>query len=89
MRTLATLLVCSIEVAEGVTIGACWDGGQTIGIHVEVDGRTSTATSWPIWNEAWDTPLISVSRESFERFVVSRLDEPGVVDELVGLAGAR
>jgi len=50
--------------------------------------RTSRATSWPIWNEAWDTPLISVSRESFERFVVGRLEEPGVVDELVGLAAA-
>lgn len=46
------------------------------------------ATSWPIWNEAWDTPLIAVSRESFERFVVGRLEEPGVLVELAGLAAA-
>ena len=88
MRTLATLLVCQVQASETVVVGACWDGGPTIGIHIEVDGRTSRATSWPIWNEAWDTPLISVSRESFERFVVGRLEEPGVVDELVGLATA-
>ena len=88
MRTLATLLVCSIEVNDALTVGACWDGGPTIGIHIEHAGRTVHATSWPIWNEAWDTPLISVSRESFERFVVGRLNDPGVVDELVGLAAA-
>ena len=88
MRTLATLLVCSVEVSDAVTVGACWDGGPTIGIHIEAGCRTVRATSWPIWNDAWDTPLISVSRESFERFVVGRLEEPGIVDELVGLAAA-
>ena len=88
MRPIATLLVCQVQASETVVVGACWDGGPTIGIHIEADGRTSRATSWPIWNEAWDTPLIAVSRESFERFVVGRLEEPGVVDELVGLAAA-
>jgi hypothetical protein len=29
-----------------------------------------------------------ISRESFQRFVVGRLEEPGVVDELLGLAAA-
>ena len=88
MRTLATLLVCSVEVNDGLTVGACWNGGPTIGIHIEVDGRTVRATSWPIWNPDWNSPLISVSRESFERFVVGRLEEPGVVDGLAGLAAA-
>jgi hypothetical protein len=49
---------------------------------------TAVATAWPTWNKAWDTPLISVTRESFERFVVGRLNEPGVVGELMGLAAA-
>ena len=88
MRPIATLLVSQVQVSEALVVGACWDGGPTIGIHVEHAGRTVRAASWPIWNEAWDTPLISVSRESFERFVVGRLNEPGVVDELVGLAAA-
>ena len=88
MRPIATLLVCQVQVSEAVVVGACWDGGATIGIHIEQAGRTVRATSWPIWNEAWDTPLIDASRQSFERFVVGRLEEPGVVDELVGLAAA-
>jgi hypothetical protein len=88
MRPIATLLVCQVQASETVIVGACWDGGPTIGIHIEAGSRTVRATSWPIWNDEWDTPLISVSRESFERFVVGRLEEPGVVDELLGLAAA-
>lgn len=88
MRPIATLLVCQVQASERVVVGACWDGGRTIGIHIGHDGRTARATSWPIWNEAWDTPLIAATRESFERFVVGRLNEPGVVEELVGLAAA-
>ena len=88
MRPIATLLVCSVQASETLVVGACWDGGPTIGIHIEHGGRTMRATSWPIWNPDWNSPLISVSRESFERFVVGRLEEPGVVDELVGLAAA-
>lgn len=88
MRPIATLLVCSVRASEAVVVGACWDGGPTIGIHIEHGGRTVRATSWPIWNDAWDTPLIAATRESFERFVVGRLEEPGVVEELMGLAAA-
>ena len=58
---------------------------------ITIDGGvagTAVATAWPTWNKAWDTPLISVTRESFERFVVGRLSEPGIVDGLVGLAAA-
>lgn len=88
MRTLATMLVCSVEVSNAVTVGACWDGGPAIGVHIEVGGRIVRATSWPIWNDAWDCPLISITRESFERFVVGRLKEPGVVKQLVGMAAA-
>ena len=62
------------------------DGGPSIGIHITAAGRTARATSWSIWNDAWDTPLIETTRESFERFVVGRLEESGVVDELVGMA---
>ena len=83
------LLVCTVTVSDALAVGACWIGGPTIGVHIEHGGTILRATSWPIWNEAWDTPLISVSRESFERFVVGRLNEPGVVDELVGLATVR
>lgn len=88
MRALATMLVCSVRLTDAVVVGACWDGGQTIGIHVENGGRAVRAASWPIWNPVWDTPLIETTRESFERFVVGRLGEPGVVEELVGLAAA-
>ena len=77
-----------VNVADGDTITCLDDGNKQHRIYIEADGRTSRATSWPIWNEAWDAPLISVSRESFERFVVGRLNEPGVVDELAGLAAA-
>lgn len=88
MHTLATLLVCTVKASDTVTVGACWDGGSSIAIHITVAGRTVRATSWPIWNDAWDSPLIETTRESFERFVVGRLEEPGVVDELVGMAAA-
>lgn len=88
MRAIGTLLVCTVEVSQSVRVGAAWDGGPMIGIHVGIDGRTTRATSWPIWNPIWGSPLIEPTRESFERFVVGRLAEPGTVDELVALAAA-
>jgi hypothetical protein len=88
MRAIGTLLVCTVEVSDSVRVGAAWNGGPTIGIHVEIDGRTTRATSWAIWNPIWGVPLIDATRESFERFVVGRLSEPGTVDELVALATA-
>ena len=88
MRPIATMLVCQVQAAEDIVVGACWDGGPSIGVHIHTGGRATRAASWPVWNDDWDSPLISVTRESFERFVVGRLQEPGVLDELVGLAAA-
>lgn len=88
MRAIGTLLICTVEVRQSVKVGAAWDGGPTIGIHVEVDGATTRATSWGVWNPIWGSPLIEPTRESFERFVVGRLEEPGAVDELVAMATA-
>lgn len=88
MRPISTLLVCQVQVSDTIVVGACWAGGPSIGVHVHAGGRAARAESWPIWNPVWDTPLIETTRESFERFIVGRLQEPGVVEELVGLAAA-
>lgn len=82
-----TLLVCSVEV-EDSRIGCTWDGGPRVAVHVEHAGNLRRVGSWPVWNDAWDTPLIEVTRESFERFVRMRLAEPGLLDELVEFAAA-
>jgi hypothetical protein len=80
---IVTLLVCTVEVAPGLHIGAVWDGGKTIALHIDRDGQTTRLSRWPIWNEAWGCPLIETTRESFTRFVAGRLGEPGAVDELL------
>lgn len=86
MRSLGTLLVCTIEVSEAVRIAACWDGGPDISVFVDVGGEPRRTVVWPIWNPIWETPLIEPTRASFERFVVGRLSQPGAVDEVVELA---
>jgi hypothetical protein len=88
MRTLGTLMVCTVEASDAVHVAACWDGGPTISLMIEVDGRTRRVGEWAIWNEEWDAPLIQPTRESFERFVVGRLSQTGVLVELVETAAA-
>lgn len=88
MRPLGTMLVCAFEVGPGLTVSAAWDGGRTIGMHVVRGNVSARVAGWPIWNDAWDTPLIEPTRESFERFIAGRLGEPGAVDELLDLATA-
>jgi len=88
MRSQGCRLVCTFEVAEGLAVGAVWDGGPTIGLHVDRDGQTVRVAGWSIWNHAWDCPLILPTPESFERFIAGRLAEPGVLDELLDLAAA-
>jgi hypothetical protein len=88
MRSRGCLLVVTFDAAPGLRIGAVWDGGPTIGVHVDRDGHATRVADWPIWNPAWDCPLIQPTRESFERFVAGRLAEPGVADELLDLAAA-
>jgi hypothetical protein len=80
---IVTVLVCTVDVAPGLHIGAVWDGGKTIALHIDRDGQTTSLARWPIWNEAWDCPLIEPTRESFTRFVEARLVEPGAVEELL------
>lgn len=82
-----TLLVCSVELEE-VRIGCTWDGGPRVAVHVEQAGSLRRVGSWDVWNDAWGSPLIEATRESFERFVRMRLAEPGLVDQLVGIAAA-
>lgn len=88
MRTLGTTMVCTVEAATDVHVGACWDGGASIAVFVHINGLPRRAVAWPIWNPIWDSPLIEPTRESFERFVLARLDEPGVVEELIDAARA-
>lgn len=88
MRTLGTQMVCTVEVATGTHLAAVWDGGPSIAVFVHVRGHPHRAAEWPIWNDAWDAPLIEPTRDSFERFVVGRLSEPGIVQDLIGLAAA-
>jgi len=80
-------MVCTVEV-EATHVAACWDGGPTIAVFVHVDGLPRRAAEWSIWIEEWDSPLIEPTRESFERFVVARLSEPGAVEELLAAAAA-
>jgi arginase family enzyme len=61
MHAPATMPVCSVRVSDAVVVGACWDGGQSIGIHVDDGGRAVRAASRPIWNDDWDSTLISVT----------------------------
>lgn len=88
MRSRGCLLIVTFEMGPGIVIGAVWDGGPTIGLHVDRGGQTTPGATWPIWNPIWDAPLIEPTRESFERFVAGRLAEPGVADELLDLAAA-
>jgi hypothetical protein len=80
---IITLLVCTVEIAPDLHIGAVWDGGKAIALHVDRDGKTTRLARWPIWNPIWNAPLIEPTRDSLERFVVSRLSEPGAINELL------
>jgi hypothetical protein len=86
VRILSTMFVCTLEAAPGVHVGASWDGGKTIWVHVASEGRTVRAAGWRIWNDEWDTPLIEPTRQSFEGFVAARVSEPGAVGELLAQA---
>lgn len=88
MRTLGTQMVCTVEVAPAVHVGACWDGGESIAVFVHVNGQPRRTVALPIWNPIWDSPLIEPTRESFERFVLAWLNERGVVEELIEAARA-
>jgi hypothetical protein len=81
------MMVSTFEI-DDVRIGATWGGGRLIRVYVDVDGGPVMADEWDIWNEDWDSPLITQSREAFEAFVRGRLEEPGLVFELVALATA-
>lgn len=87
MLVTHTSMVCTVEV-EAAHVAACWDGGPTIAVFVHVDGLPRRAAEWAIWNPVWDSPLIEPTRESFQRFVVARLSEPGAVEELLAAAAA-
>lgn len=88
MRTLGTQMVCTVESGAGVHVGACWDGGENIAVFVHINGQPRRVIAWPIWNPVWDAPLIEPTRDSFERFVVGQLAQPGVLAELIETAAA-
>jgi hypothetical protein len=85
---MRTMLVTTVEVEPGLTIAATWNGGPAIHLHVVRNGATIRVAFWSIWNPVWDAPLIEPTIDSFETLIAGRLDEPGVVDELVGMAAA-
>lgn len=88
MELLATVLVCTVEIDCDLHIGAVWNGGPTISVHVDRCGQTSRVAKWPIWNPEWDCPLIQATPDSLGRFVTGRLQEPGVLDALIGVEAA-
>lgn len=88
MPSPRTFMVTSVEVEPGLRVAASWDGGRMIAIHLDRDGITRRVAFWSVWNPVWESPLIMPTIESFERFVRGRLDEPGVIDELVDPAAA-
>jgi hypothetical protein len=83
----ATVLVCTVTVEDG-RLGCVWDGGRRVAVHVELAGGLRRVADWDIWNHEWDTPLVDMTPESFERFVRIRLAQPGLVEELIELAAA-
>jgi hypothetical protein len=88
MRMIDSHLVVVVEIEAGLRVAATWNGGRSVALHIDREGLTVPAGRWPVWNHAWDCPLIEATRESFARFVAARLTEPGVADELVALAAA-
>lgn len=88
MELLATVLVCTVEIDRDLHIGAVWNGGPAISVHVDRCGQTSRVAKWPIWNPEWDCPLIQPTPDSLGRFVTGRLQEPGVLDALIGVEAA-
>jgi len=83
---MQTVLVTTVPVADDVTLAAWWDGGREIRVHRDAGGAVTVVGRWAIWNPEWDCPLIEPTRESFERFVRGRLQEPGILDELLAAA---
>jgi len=79
---MTTVLVTTVRMSNGTTLAAWWDGGREIRLHVDGGGGPAPVQTWPIWNEAWDCPLIEPTRDSFERFLRGRLAEPGMLAEL-------
>ncbi len=84
---ITTVFVCTVTIAPGVHLGCVWDGGPSIAVHLDRDGHTDRLADWPVWNEAWDSPLIAPTRESFERFVTARVSEAGFLAECAAAAG--
>ena len=80
---VSTVRVTTVRL-DGRTLAAWWDGGREIRLHTDAGGVVCCVQKWDVWNEVWDCPLIEPTRESFERFVRGRLQEPGVLAELIG-----
>ena len=75
-------MVATAAVTHETTLAAWWDGGPEIRVHRHAGGAVHVVARWRVWNDVWDCPLIEPSRESFERYVRARLEEPGCLDEL-------
>lgn len=75
-------MVCTADAGDGRTISASWAGGKAIVIWLMDNGRPLIVDRWPIWNDAWDAPLIRPELEPFRRFVAARLAEPGMLERL-------
>ncbi len=84
---MTTVLVTTVRMNDGTTLAAWWDGGREIRLHVDTGSGPAPVQSWRVWNEEWDCPLIEPTRDSFERFVAGRLEEPGLLDELLAIHG--
>ncbi len=82
------LLVCTFQLDDDLVVGAAWDGGPKIAIHLDRRGKSTRVAEWPIWNPVWDAPLIRTDKDAFQTFVAGRLGEPGVASELLELAAA-
>ena len=83
---ITTAMVATVRTS-GATLAAWWDGGREVRVHVAGAGGAAHVETWRVWNEEWDCPLIEPTRESFERFVRLRLDEPGILDGLLAVEG--
>jgi hypothetical protein len=80
---ITTAMVATASADDGRTVAAWWDGGPEVRLHVVDAGGAAHVSTWRVWNEEWDCPLVEPTFEAFTRFVALRLGEPGTLDELL------
>lgn len=87
MQVVSASMVVVFDTFSGHRFAASWGGGPYVQIHaVNASGPGLPVEAWSVWDDVLDLPTIPRTLEALEDFVRSRLDDPGAVRTLVGLA---